>query len=36
LYARESQWKQIATGRMLAWGRKPWLALTLTSRFHKP
>jgi uncharacterized protein (TIGR03083 family) len=36
LYARESQWKHIATGRMLAWGRKPWLALTLTSRFHKP
>lgn len=35
-YARESQWKHIATGRMLAWGRKPWLALTLTSRFHKP
>jgi uncharacterized protein (TIGR03083 family) len=35
-YARESQWKHIATGRMLAWGRKPWLALTLTSHFHKP
>jgi len=36
LYARESQWKQLTTGRMLAWGRKPWLALTLTSRFHQP
>jgi uncharacterized protein (TIGR03083 family) len=35
-YRREPQWKQIATGRMLAWGRKPWLALTLTSRFHPP
>jgi hypothetical protein len=35
-YARESQWKHIATGRILAWGRKPWLALTLTSYFHKP
>ena len=35
-YRREPQWKQIATGRMLAWGRKPWLALTLTSRFHTP
>ena len=35
-YGRETQWKQIATGRMLAWGRKPWLALTLTSRFHSP
>ena len=35
-YRREPQWKQIATARMLAWGRKPWLALTLTSRFHTP
>jgi uncharacterized protein (TIGR03083 family) len=35
-YRREPQWKQIATGRMLAWGRKPWLALTLTSLFHTP
>lgn len=35
-YAREPQWKHIATGQMLAWGRKPWLALTLTSRFCKP
>ena len=36
LYSRQSQWRHIAAGRMLAWGRKPWLALTLTSRFHKP
>ena len=35
-YAREPQWKHIATGRMLTWGRRPWLALTLTSRFRKP
>ena len=35
-YGREPQWRHIATGRMFAWGRKPWLALTLTSRFHKP
>jgi hypothetical protein len=35
-YRREAQWKQIITGRMVAWGRKPWLALTLTSRFHTP
>jgi hypothetical protein len=35
-YRREPQWKHIATGRMLAWGRKPWLALTLPSRFHEP
>jgi uncharacterized protein (TIGR03083 family) len=36
LYRRESQWRQIAAGRLLAWGRKPWLALTLAERFHKP
>ena len=35
-YAREPQWKRIATGQIFAWGRKPWLALTLTSHFHKP
>jgi uncharacterized protein (TIGR03083 family) len=35
-YARQPQWKHIATGQMLAWGRKPWLALTLTSHFHQP
>jgi uncharacterized protein (TIGR03083 family) len=35
-YRREPQWKHIAAGRMLAWGRRPWLALTLPSRFHKP
>jgi len=36
LYRRQSQWRHIATGRLLAWGRKPWLALTLADRFHKP
>jgi uncharacterized protein (TIGR03083 family) len=36
LYQRESQWKHIAMGRMLAWGRKPWLALTLVNRFYPP
>jgi SCP-2 sterol transfer family len=36
VYARESQWKHIATGRLTAWGGRPWLAFTLTSRFHKP
>jgi len=35
-YRREPQWKHIATGRILAWGRKPWLAPTLISRFHTP
>lgn len=36
MYGREPQWKLIATGRLAAWGRKPWLAFTLTSRFRKP
>jgi uncharacterized protein (TIGR03083 family) len=36
VYARQSLWRPVARGRMLAWGRRPWLALTLTSRFHKP
>jgi len=36
MYAREPQWKYIATGRLIAWGRKPWLALTLGGRFQKP
>jgi len=35
-YRRQSQWKHIATGRILAWGRKPWLAPTLIGRFHTP
>jgi uncharacterized protein (TIGR03083 family) len=35
-YAREPLWKHVASGRMLAWGRKPWLALTLPNRFHNP
>jgi uncharacterized protein (TIGR03083 family) len=36
LYRRQSHWRHLAAGRMLAWGRRPWLALTLTSRFHRP
>lgn len=36
LYRRQSQWRHIARGRLLAWGRKPWLALTFVGRFHKP
>jgi uncharacterized protein (TIGR03083 family) len=36
MYRRESQWKHILGGRLAAWGRRPWLALTLTSRFRKP
>jgi hypothetical protein len=36
MYRRESQWRQIARGQILAWGRKPWLALSLVDRFHRP
>jgi uncharacterized protein (TIGR03083 family) len=36
LYRRQSQWRQIALGRLVAWGRKPWLALTFVGRFHQP
>jgi uncharacterized protein (TIGR03083 family) len=36
LYRRQSLWRHIAAGRLVAWGRKPWLALTLADRFHKP
>jgi uncharacterized protein (TIGR03083 family) len=35
-YRRQSQWRHIARGRMLAWGRRPWLAFTLAGRFHRP
>jgi uncharacterized protein (TIGR03083 family) len=35
-YRRQSQWPHVASGRLLAWGRRPWLALTLAGRFHKP
>jgi len=35
-YRRQSQWHHIARGRMLAWGRRPWLAFTLATRFHTP
>jgi uncharacterized protein (TIGR03083 family) len=36
MYGRESQWRHIPAGRLVAWGRKPWLALTLSSRFLRP
>jgi uncharacterized protein (TIGR03083 family) len=35
-YRRQSQWSHILRGRMLAWGRRPWLAFTLANRFHTP
>jgi hypothetical protein len=36
LYRRVSLWPGILTGRLVAYGQRPWLALTLTSRFHRP
>jgi hypothetical protein len=35
-YRRRSQWSQIARGRMVAWGRRPWLAFSLVGMFHEP
>src|SRR6266704_1353055 len=35
-YSRRSQWPEILRGRMLAWGRRPWPALSFVKRFHQP
>ncbi|HEX7166253.1 MAG TPA: maleylpyruvate isomerase family mycothiol-dependent enzyme [Acidimicrobiales bacterium] len=35
-YGRTSQWPAIATGKLLAWGRKPWIGLRLTSYLVTP
>jgi hypothetical protein len=31
-----SQWGLIARGKLVAWGRKPWLALRFKSFFPNP
>lgn len=31
-----SQWPLIARGKLMTWGRKPWLALKLASLFVSP
>jgi uncharacterized protein (TIGR03083 family) len=36
LYGRSGPLKPALTGQILAWGRRPWLALTLPSLFRKP
>jgi uncharacterized protein (TIGR03083 family) len=36
IYKRRSRWPSILTGKLLAWGRRPWLALTFGSRIHRP
>jgi uncharacterized protein (TIGR03083 family) len=33
LYKRRSQWTQIVRGRLIAGGRRPWLALSFVDRF---
>jgi uncharacterized protein (TIGR03083 family) len=35
-YGRASQWPAIATGKLVAWGRRPWLAMRLTSYLVSP
>ena len=35
-YGRVSQWPQIAQGKMVAWGRKPWLGVKFRSLLRKP
>lgn len=35
-YARKSQWEAIAKGKLLAWGRKPWLGPRLRSLMRNP
>lgn len=35
-WGRSSQWPAIARGRLLAWGRKPWLGLRLRSWLRNP
>lgn len=35
-YGRRSQWSAAATGRLVAWGRKPWVAFRLTSLLVPP
>jgi hypothetical protein len=35
-WARISQWPAIGQGKMLAWGRKPWLGLQLRSWLRNP
>lgn len=36
LYRRRSPWRAALTGRVVAWGPRPWLAFTLADRFYLP
>jgi uncharacterized damage-inducible protein DinB len=33
-YGRKSQWGPILTGKIVAWGKKPWLSLRFSRLFH--
>lgn len=35
-YGREGRWPAIAKGQIVAWGRKPWLALKFADLFERP
>jgi uncharacterized protein (TIGR03083 family) len=35
-YGRISQWRAIGTGRLIAWGRKPWLGFRFAGLFYNP
>jgi uncharacterized protein (TIGR03083 family) len=36
LYRRIGHWPAVASGRLAAWGRRPWLALSFVHRFYAP
>lgn len=36
VWNRQSQWPAIATGKLMAWGRKPWLGFQLRSLMRNP
>lgn len=36
LYRRVSPWRAALTGRVIAWGPRPWLAFSLSDRFYRP
>jgi Mycothiol maleylpyruvate isomerase N-terminal domain/SCP-2 sterol transfer family len=35
-YGRRNPWQEIARGHLVAWGRRPWVALKLTSYLARP
>jgi hypothetical protein len=36
VWNRQSQWPAIATGKLMAWGRKPWLGPQLRALMRNP